>query len=53
MCSHRELPYKGTLRTPLPQSERAQDRRIILPLYPQMTDAEQLRVVEAVRIACG
>jgi perosamine synthetase len=53
MCAHRELPYRGMERTPLPWSERAQDRRIILPLFPQLTDAEQLRVAEAVRIACG
>jgi dTDP-4-amino-4,6-dideoxygalactose transaminase len=53
MCAHREVPYKGLERAPLPWSERAQDRRIILPLFPQMTDAEQQRVAEAVRLACG
>lgn len=46
MCSHREeacadLPQ----RFPLHVSERIQDRTIILPLYPQMTDAEQDRVI--------
>jgi dTDP-4-amino-4,6-dideoxygalactose transaminase len=33
-------------------SERIQDRGIILPLYDQMTDADQQRVAEALRIAC-
>lgn len=46
MCSHREeacadLPQ----RFPLNVSEQIQDRTIILPLYPQMTDTEQDRVI--------
>jgi dTDP-4-amino-4,6-dideoxygalactose transaminase len=53
MCIHREKPYAGAARFPLPVSEAAQDRTILLPLYPQMTEAEQDRVVtvlsEAVR----
>lgn len=53
MCIHRETPYAGTARFPLPVSEAAQDRTILLPLYPQMTEAEQDDVVaglaEAVR----
>ena len=36
----------------LSESERAQDRCIAIPLYPQMTDAEQDHVVHALRIAC-
>ena len=36
----------------LATSERIQDRGIILPLYDQMTDADQQRVAEALRIAC-
>jgi perosamine synthetase len=50
MCSHRELPYAGmTHHYPLIESERAQDGCIILPLYPQMTEEEQICVVEALR----
>lgn len=53
MCIHRERPYAGTARFPLPVSEAAQDRTILLPLFPQMTEAEQDEVVaglaEAVR----
>jgi dTDP-4-amino-4,6-dideoxygalactose transaminase len=38
MCAHRENGYDGGWV--LPNSEFAQDRRIILPLYHQMTDEE-------------
>jgi dTDP-4-amino-4,6-dideoxygalactose transaminase len=47
MCSHREEPYRSAQRVPLPNSEYAQDRRIIVPLYPQMTDEEQNSVSAA------
>jgi dTDP-4-amino-4,6-dideoxygalactose transaminase len=48
MCAHREPAYRGLpLVFPLPVSERLQDRSLILPLYPQMTDAEQDRVLAA------
>ena len=40
------------LRHPLPHSEHAQDRSILLPLYPQMTPAEQEQVVAALAAAC-
>ncbi len=41
MCAHREDVYSKTpLRTPLTHSEAAQDKVIILPLYPQMTDRD-------------
>jgi perosamine synthetase len=41
MNAHREAPYQRAAPYHLPHSERAQDRRIILPLYPQMTEEEQ------------
>jgi perosamine synthetase len=41
MNAHREVPYQRAAPYHLPHSERAQDRRIILPLYPQMTEEEQ------------
>lgn len=54
MCSHREEPYKTpSLRFPLPHSEWAQDRRIVLPLFPQMTEAEQTLVCTSLRAALG
>jgi dTDP-4-amino-4,6-dideoxygalactose transaminase len=37
------------LRFPLPVSEMLQDRSLILPLYPEMTEEEQERVVSALR----
>ncbi|MBI5602440.1 MAG: DegT/DnrJ/EryC1/StrS family aminotransferase [Deltaproteobacteria bacterium] len=69
MCAHREKAYdrgdwscgpssekcdcppKTCFR--LKQSEQAQDRTIILPLYHQMTDDEQEKVVKSLKMACG
>jgi perosamine synthetase len=52
MCSHREeacsdLPQRHGLSA----SEHAQDHTIILPLYPQMTEAEQDRVITSLHKA--
>jgi dTDP-4-amino-4,6-dideoxygalactose transaminase len=68
MCSHREPIYSkepwscgqspGSCNRPsiecqrLRESEGAQDRGIILPLYPQMTDEEQDRVVHVLGETC-
>ena len=50
MCAHREPAYQDLpLRQPLPVSEYLQDRGIILPLYPEMTEAEQEQVIAALR----
>lgn len=52
MCIHREPAYAAQRpRFPLPHSETAQDRTILLPLFPQMTEAMQDEVVEALRAA--
>lgn len=52
MCAHREAAYEGhPMPHPLHRSELAQDRSIILPLYPQMTDDAQQQVVDALRSA--
>jgi dTDP-4-amino-4,6-dideoxygalactose transaminase len=54
MCAHREKAYADLpLRFPLPVSEAAQDHTIALPLYPGMSDADQDRVVAALKKACG
>ena len=54
MCSHREEAYGNLpLRHPLPQSERAQDRCILLPLYQQLELEEQQRVASSLRAACA
>ena len=67
MCTHREPAYakepwscgpggcpsgQGSCER-LRESERAQDRGIILPLFRQMTTAQQVRVVAALRAACA
>lgn len=67
MCMHREPAFTkepwicgdesctcfdGTCKR-LSQSEIAQDRAIILPLYHQMTEAEQDIVVDKLREVCG
>jgi dTDP-4-amino-4,6-dideoxygalactose transaminase len=50
MCSHREAPY-ADIEWPhdLRQSELAQDHSILLPIYAQMTGADQERVADAWR----
>jgi perosamine synthetase len=54
MCSHREAAYAGLdHHAPLSRSEQAQDRCIVLPLYGQMTAADQDYVADALRQACA
>jgi dTDP-4-amino-4,6-dideoxygalactose transaminase len=54
MCSHRETAYSAVpLHRPLPRSESAQDRCILLPLYCQMTSTEQDHVVTVLKQACS
>lgn len=52
MCSHREPPYSDAKpRHDLRQSELTQDHAILLPLYAQMTEEEQVTVANALRDA--
>ncbi|MFB2773260.1 DegT/DnrJ/EryC1/StrS family aminotransferase [Pelatocladus sp. BLCC-F211] len=68
MCAHRESAYsieawscgidgdacdckQGSCQR-LTESEQAQERAIILPLFHQMTEEEQDRVVEVLKTAC-
>jgi dTDP-4-amino-4,6-dideoxygalactose transaminase len=54
MCSHLEEAYRGfERRLPLPASESAHRNCILLPLYADMTAAEQAQVVEALGDACS
>jgi dTDP-4-amino-4,6-dideoxygalactose transaminase len=46
MCAHREPAYSD-VACRLPHSEQAQDHCVLLPLYPDMTDADQERVAIA------
>jgi dTDP-4-amino-4,6-dideoxygalactose transaminase len=51
MCSHLEPAYASCSAVDLPQSEAAHRRCILLPLFPQMSEAEQMAVVDALRAA--
>ncbi len=52
MTAHRERPYIETQGVQqLPITERASDRSLLLPLYPQMTEAEQDLVITTLRKA--
>jgi perosamine synthetase len=52
MCSHREPCYaQEKPRHDLRQSELAQDHAILLPLYAQMTERDQVSVAGALRSA--
>ena len=55
MCVHRtqaavDLGWRSP--GPLVESERAEDRRIMLPLFPALSDVDQDRVVDALLEAC-
>jgi perosamine synthetase len=53
MCSHREPAYRDQyLVHPLALSEHAQDRSVLLPLYPGMSAESQQSVAQALRSAC-
>jgi perosamine synthetase len=50
MCSHREAPYADDARRyDLHHSELAQDHSILLPIYAQMSEVDQARVVSALK----
>lgn len=52
MCAHREPAYSGAeVTAQLPESEAAQDRAIILPLFHQLTEAEQDKVAASLKHA--
>jgi dTDP-4-amino-4,6-dideoxygalactose transaminase len=54
MCSHREPAYRETpIRHPLLHSEAAQDRCILLPLFPHMSAEEQQHVADALARCCA
>ena len=56
MNAHMEKAYPpGTWRSmgPLPESEDAQDTGIVLPLFHQLTESDQDRVIEQVTRAAG
>jgi dTDP-4-amino-4,6-dideoxygalactose transaminase len=46
MASHRQPAYRGHRHDPLPVTERLTDTTLILPLFHQLSDSEQSRVVD-------
>jgi dTDP-4-amino-4,6-dideoxygalactose transaminase len=53
MCAHLEEAYADIpLRRPLPHSEAARDRCILLPLFPDMTGDDVDRVAASLAAAC-
>jgi dTDP-4-amino-4,6-dideoxygalactose transaminase len=52
MCAHRELPYQHEGGYELPESELAQDHSVVLPLFTQMSDEDQVYIADALREAC-
>jgi dTDP-4-amino-4,6-dideoxygalactose transaminase len=46
MASHRQPAYQGHRHDPLPVTERLTDTTLILPLFHQLSDSEQSRVVD-------
>ena len=53
MAAHRQPAYRDRDNgfQPLPVTERLTDNTLILPVFHQMSDSEQARVVEALRSA--
>jgi len=49
MAAHRQPAYKGHPAGPLPVTDRLTDNTLILPVYHQMTDDEQDRVIDAMQ----
>jgi dTDP-4-amino-4,6-dideoxygalactose transaminase len=46
MASHRQPAYRDQDHAPLPVTERLTDHTLILPLFHQLSDSEQSRVVD-------
>jgi len=53
MAAHLEPPYRDRSRIELPATERLTHHSLILPLFHQMTEDEQMRVVEVIRKEAG
>ncbi|MCC2316498.1 DegT/DnrJ/EryC1/StrS family aminotransferase [Cellulomonas chengniuliangii] len=50
-AAHREPSYAGSAHVPLPVTERLADSTLVLPAHQHLTEADQDRVVEALRVA--
>lgn len=53
MAAHRQPAYTGTAHAPLPVTEHLTDSTLILPVFHQMSESDQARVVDALRSAAA
>jgi perosamine synthetase len=53
MAAHREPAYAGSTDARLPVTDRLTDRSLILPMFHEMTDEQQLDVVNIIRKEAG
>jgi dTDP-4-amino-4,6-dideoxygalactose transaminase len=53
MAAHRQPAYAGTDHGPLPVTEHLTDTTFILPVYHQLSESDQARVVDALRTAAA
>lgn len=53
MAAHRQPAYAGTAHAPLPVTEHMTDSTLILPVFHQMSESDQARVVDALRSAAA
>ena len=51
MATHRQPAYAGRSHAPLPVTEHLTDSTLILPVFHQMSESEQARVVDALASA--
>lgn len=51
MAAHRHPAHEGRRRVPMPVTERLTDSTLILPLFHEMSESEQARVIEALHSA--
>jgi dTDP-4-amino-4,6-dideoxygalactose transaminase len=53
MAAHRQPAYAGTAHGPLPVTEHLTDTTLILPVFHQLSESDQARVVDALRTAAA
>jgi perosamine synthetase len=53
MAAHREPAYADEPHVSLPVTDRLTDRTVILPLFHEMTEGEQDRVIAVLRDLAG
>jgi dTDP-4-amino-4,6-dideoxygalactose transaminase len=53
MAAHRQPAYAGTAHGPLPVTEHLTDTTFILPVFHQLSESDQARVVDALRTAAA